>query len=117
MQYDPKNYRRDVTLTAAGAKAVLTRRANEDRYNRHEHKIRAALNEMQLNGYAQIIVSIGDSLAAGNCRSGTEQFCDRHFSGRTTATIEEILSVRSVMRGPAINACLRAIRGAKIAAE
>jgi len=95
--------------TAAGAKAVLTRRANEDRYNRHERKIRAALHDMQLNGYAQIIVSIGDSIAAGNCGGGTEQFCDRHFPGRTTATIEEILSVGS-RRGFAINACLHAIR-------
>jgi len=92
---------------------ISTHTNEKIRYTRHEHKTRIALQEMQLNGYAQIIVSIGDSLAAGNCRSGTEQFCDRHFSGRTTATIEEILSVRSVMRGCAINACLRAIRSSK----
>ena len=99
--------------TESGAKAILTRRANEIRYTRHERKIRQQLAEMQLNGYADIIVSIGDSLAAGNCRAGTEQFRDRHFSGRDTATIEEVLSVES-MRGLAINACLRAIRRAKI---
>ena len=102
--------------TESGAKGILTRRANEIRYTRHEHKIRTALQEMQLNGYAQIIVSVGDSIAAGNCGGGTEQFCDRHFPGRTTATIEEILSVGS-RRGFAVNACLRAIRRAKIAAE
>lgn len=99
--------------TESAAKSILTRRANEIRYTRHERKIRAALHEMRLNGYAQIIVSIGDSIAAGNCRAGTEQFRDRHFPGRTTATIEEVLSVES-MRGLAINACLRAIRRAKI---
>jgi len=99
--------------TESGAKSILTRRANEIKYSRHERKIRTALHEMRLNGYAQIIVSIGDSIAAGNCRAGTEQFRDRHFPGRTTATIEEVLSAES-MRGLAINACLRAIRRAKI---
>ena len=102
--------------TESGAKAILTRRANEIKYSRNEHKIRTALHEMRLNGYAQIIVSISDSIAAGNCLAGTEQFRDRHLPGRTTATIEEILSVDS-MRGLAINACLRAIRRAKITAE
>jgi len=105
-------YRAAHAKTATGAKAILTRRENERRYDQHERKIRVALQEMQLKGYAQIDVSMMDSIAAGNCQAGTEQFRDRHFPGRDTATVEEILSVES-MRSLAISACLYAIRRAK----
>lgn len=98
--------------TEAAAKGLLTRRANEARLARHEAKIRADLQDMHLNGYASITVTIGDSIAAGNCKPGTFEFRDRHFPGRDSATVEEVLGVDS-MRSMAINACLRAIRRAK----
>jgi len=99
--------------TITGAKSTLTRRANALRQDRHEHKIRALLAKMELNGYANVSVSMADSIAAGNCRPGSEQFRDRYFPGRDTASIQEVLGV-GVSRDLAINACLRAIRHAKM---
>lgn len=99
--------------TESGAKAILTRRANEIKHTRHESHIRKALQEMRLSGYGEVIVTISDSLCAGNCKPGTLEFRDRHFPNRDFATVDEILAVGS-MRELAINACLRAIRRAKI---
>lgn len=99
--------------TESGAKAILTRRANEFKHTRHEAHIRHALHEMRLSGYADVVVTISDSLCAGNCKPGTLEFRDRHFPNRNFATVTEVLAVGS-MRELAINACLRAIRRAKI---
>ena len=95
--------------TPRGALAVLTRRANEERFRHLSRKIREKLETRRLNGYADIEVTLQDSYRAGNCRPGTKAFRDQHFPGRESARIEEVLSVNS-QRALAINACLQAIK-------
>lgn len=45
-----------------------------------------------LQKYADLVVTIEDSLAAGNCESGTMQWVAQHLPGRRSATIGELLS-------------------------
>lgn len=94
--------------TAAGAKALLTRRKTESRNARVEDKIRRALSELPSSEYDRVKVRVSDSIAAGNCRAGTMEFRDKHFPGRDSASVKEVLAVRS-MRSLAVNACLRAV--------
>jgi hypothetical protein len=94
--------------TAAGAKALLTRRKTESRNSRVEAKIRSVLSDLPSSEYDNVQVRVADSIAAGNCRSGTMEFRDKHFPGRDSASVREILDVKS-MRSLAVNACLRAV--------
>lgn len=98
--------------TIAGACGILTTRENAVRYARAEAKIRAQLEAMELEGYGKIMVTFEDSLAAGNCRPGTEHFRDKHFPGRDSASVREILAAGE-QRKLAINACIHAIRKAR----
>lgn len=58
------------------------------------------------------MVSIEDSINAGNCHSGTQAFRDRYFLGRDSASVREILEAAGHLgeRRLAIAACLAALR-------
>ena len=44
-----------------------------------------------LHDYGREDMSISDSLAAGNCRSGSEAWARKYFGARTSATIAEVM--------------------------
>lgn len=71
-------------------------------------KLAAKLESGRLNGYAEVVVTIGDSLAVGNCSSGTRAWIARNFPGRKRATIEEIIGVAD-QHHRVLRACIRAI--------
>ena len=72
------------------------RRRTLEAIRRHD-RIRAGIDRMvarfarlDVAEVADVVVTIGDSLRAGNCRAGTEDFTGRFLDGRTEATIGEI---------------------------
>jgi hypothetical protein len=46
--------------------------------------------------HADLEITLEDSLAAGNCRPGTEDFRDKHFAGRESVTVKELMRFASV---------------------
>lgn len=46
--------------------------------------------------YGDLEVTIKDSLAAGNCQSGTMQWIERNLTGRASATIRELLQIEDM---------------------
>jgi hypothetical protein len=42
--------------------------------------------------YGDMVVTVQDSLNAGNCQTGTEHWCNMHMDGRTSARVSEIVS-------------------------
>lgn len=56
-----------------------------------------------------VVVTIDDSLAAGNCESGTVVWLGTHFPNRSTATVKEILEV-SDSKAASYRACRVAIK-------
>lgn len=105
----------------AGARALITRqlpeshRAVTERQARLAAKIeamqaelRAKLESGRLNGCAQVVVTIADSLAVGNCGTGTRAWIAAHFPGRKSATVEEILGIQD-QHERVLRACIRAI--------
>lgn len=69
-------------------------RALEDA-QRHEEIARQELERDEkfrelLDQHAELELSIEDSLAAGNCRPGTDEFVRRFFPGRTTVKVKEL---------------------------
>lgn len=100
--------------TLATARSTLTRRATEFQLERHETELMAKLEgpSGQLGNLSSIMVSMDDSICAGNCGSGTRAFRDSHFPGRNKATVHDILSAAHLTseRRLAIAACMVAIR-------
>jgi len=41
--------------------------------------------------YGDVVITVQDSINAGNCRTGTEHWCNLHMDGRTSARISEII--------------------------
>ena len=75
---------------------------------RLQAKIATKLEAGQLNGYAPVIVTIGDSLAVGNCGSGTRNWIAKHLPGRNAATVAEIVQIPDE-HPRVLLACLHAI--------
>jgi hypothetical protein len=75
---------------------------------RLQAKLAAKLEAGQLNGYAPVVVTIGDSLAVGNCGSGTRNWIAKHLPGRTAATVAEIVQIPDE-HPRVLLACLHAI--------
>lgn len=98
--------------TIAAARSNLTRRDNQKRLDQHETEVRRKLEHMQLNGYAIIPVTLGDSKRAGNCEAGTLAFRDRHFPGQDSAPVKDVLEAaeRTNEKRFAIAAAWQAIR-------
>jgi hypothetical protein len=59
--------------------------------------------------HADVIVTFADSLACGNCQSGTANWAHTHFPGRSEATVADILAIED-SRPLARRACRMAIR-------
>jgi len=92
-------------------RAEQTRRATE-RAKRIESKlgpIRAMLERGDAGPFGEIVVTLIDSMRAGNCETGTTHWRNKHFPGRDSATIREVLTVED-QKTLVIGACLRAIR-------
>lgn len=100
--------------TLATARSILTRRATEFELERQETELMAKLEgpSGQLGNHANIMVSIKDSISAGNCGEGTRAFQERHFPGRNSATVQDVISAANLTseRRLAIAACMVAIR-------
>jgi hypothetical protein len=98
------------------ARSILSRRATEARLQALERKLLASADSRGMNAFGTILVTIADSLAAGNCETGTLAFRDRYFPGRDSATVEEILHAAETFSGRklAIAACFRAIRSSRV---
>jgi len=95
--------------TIGAARSILGRRENERRISRHLDKLRKRLMSGDAGDLGGTVVTIRDSLAAGNCRAGTMAWVDRHFPGRDHATIDEILEIED-QKILVVAACLRALR-------
>ncbi len=92
------------SLRAADERAA----AKAEQIERLQSKISAKLESGQLNGYAPVLVTIGDSLAVGNCGSGTRNWIAKHLPGRTAATVAEIVQIPEE-HPRVLLACLHAI--------
>ena len=92
------------SLHAADERAA----AKAEQIERLQAKISAKLESGQLNGYAPVLVTIGDSLAVGNCGSGTRNWIAKHLPGRTAATVAEIIQIPEE-HPRVLLACLHAI--------
>ncbi len=101
------------------ARSVLSLRATEAGLQALERRLLAHTGEGSFGSLGAVRVAIADSLAAGNCEAGTLAFRDRHFPGRDSATVEEILRAAETFSGRklAIAACLRAIRSSRLTKE
>jgi hypothetical protein len=82
--------------------------AKAQQIERLQAKITAKLEAGQLNGYAPVMVTISDSLAVGNCGSGTRNWIAKHLPGRTSATVAEIVQIPDE-HPRVLLACLHAI--------
>ena len=74
------------------ARGTLSKRGASQSSRNRQSAVYKALRARDFNGY-DVPVRISDSLRAGNCRDGTLAFRDRHFPGRDTALVSEILAV------------------------
>jgi hypothetical protein len=75
-------------------------------YSENEDAYTAAENIYEVN--SDLIVTFEDSIACGNCQSGTANWAHTHFPGRSEATVKEILAIED-SRPLARRACRKAI--------
>jgi hypothetical protein len=59
--------------------------------------------------HADLMVTFADSIACGNCQSGTANWAHTHFPGRSQATVAEILAIED-SKPLARRACRKAIQ-------
>jgi len=71
--------------------------------------IRAMLERGDIGSFGDITVTFADSIRAGNCETGTTHWRNKHFPGRESATIREVLAVADE-KPLVVAACLRANR-------
>ena len=74
-------------------KAVLLKRRKALLYRLdpgYEERRKAKGMKKFVEKHSDYIVTIEDSLAAGNCRLGTEHFRDQYFPGRENVTLQEL---------------------------
>jgi hypothetical protein len=100
----------------SACRATLTRRLNLVAQPERDEALRLKLSGplSGLNGCSQVLVHLRHSKAAGNCGPGTLAFRDRHFPGRESATVAELLSAAEQagpdIRQRVIAACVIACR-------
>jgi hypothetical protein len=107
--------------TIGGARAVITRqlpayfaaqtereRVRAEKTERIKQQIARKLESGRLNGY-DVQVELGDSARAGNCPAGAASWVARHFGGRDSAAVSEILAIAD-QRDRALLACVAAVR-------
>ena len=78
-------------MTASVAKRIAAARA--DRAARAVAACGELISFLDLHPQVDTsrVVTLRDSIAAGNCRVGTQDWVARHFPGRSSATIGELL--------------------------
>lgn len=83
--------------TAQSAKAVATRRRKaKSAEERMGDRLRNILTASELTKqFGDIVVRRSDSIRAGNCKEGTDNWIAVHFPDRASATVREILEVDS----------------------
>ncbi len=100
----------------ATCRATLTRRAHLVRVARLEGKVLSLLQgpSAALEGLGGTKVTVADSLRAGNCEPGTENFASRHFPEGASATVREVIAAAEKegisVRHQAVLACWQAIK-------
>ena len=108
--------------TLNSARATITRQLPEwlaaqterevkraERLERIKQRLVARLAKGTLNGCGQVSVTLADSRRAGNCPDGTQAWVERHFPGRTTAPVSDVLAIDD-QRERVLLACAAAIR-------
>jgi hypothetical protein len=98
-------------LAQQAARAVAAKRDTEARTERGRLAQQAAQAidaNADLKSHLDLIVTLADSRAAGNCESGMQSWINLHFQGRTEATIREILNADPTNHF-ALRACRKAI--------
>lgn len=95
--------------TISAARAVIAQRKRARQVAGALRTIEQHLMEYRANGFADLTVRLTDSLRAGNCAVGTEAWIEKHFPGRTEATIRDIIAVEDQHRF-VVAACLAAVR-------
>ena len=79
-----------------------------EKIERIKQQIASKLASGRLNGY-DVQVELGDSARAGNCPQGSSAWVARHFDGRVSASVSEILAIED-QHDRAILACVAAVR-------
>ena len=81
--------------TARSAKSVATRRRKaKSAEERMGDRLRNILTASELaKQFGDIVVRRSDSIRAGNCKEGTDNWISVHFPDRTEATVREILEI------------------------
>jgi hypothetical protein len=87
--------------TLKSALGVLRRRTRAARV--------VALGDINPADYPDVMVTLADSRRAGNCPSGTADWVAKHFPGRTSAPVAEVLAVDD-RNAFASRACVVAVR-------
>ncbi len=49
--------------------------------------------------YANVEITVSDSIAAGNCVEGTDEFIEEYFEGRESATVSELIQYIDAISG------------------
>jgi len=103
---------------ARSGDAIAERNARDARNN-----ARAAAR-MTLDGWTvgelAVAITAPDSVAAGNCETGTDDWIERHFAGRVSATVGDVLRSAFATQDRvrwAVAACLVAVRRARSSAK
>lgn len=98
------------------------RRLRNEAHRDRLHRLFEKLARHDLAEVGEVVVTRRDSIKAGNCEPGTDQFIDEFFPGRASATIAEIATtvgrvdvtnldeVRLTLARQIASACLAAIR-------
>lgn len=88
--------------TLTGGLAILSKRKKASQ---------SVILPEDLAAFGDLQVTLEDSSAAGNCPSGTRDWIARHFPGRESATIREVLAVQD-RQSYALRACRKAVERA-----
>ena len=107
--------------TLGGARSVITRqlpayraakterdRVRGEKIEKIKKQIASKLESGNLNGY-DVQVTLRDSDRAGNCQQGASAWVARHFDGRVSASVSEILAIDD-QHDRALLACVAAVR-------
>lgn len=94
------NARRDAEAQRAEADRARDQRRREEA----EQARLSRYTEEQLN----TVVTFADSIAAGNCQTGTQAWIDRYAPGRTEMTVRELLSLDAGRNTWNVDALIRA---------
>ncbi len=105
-------------MSISACKSTLSRRESENKFRKRENGILEMLQEGNCDGLGEIVVYRQNSLDAGNCQAGTDNFISEFLGGRDWATVSSLVKISREQRAfdrktNIIAACLNAIRARK----